>query len=219
MTSDERAEQERLRQELDREAIRVATLLHDELGQFLALAHLTLADIARSVPAPTRERVREVRRYLDHIEERLRESARGMWAPLVREVDVIDAIRLLAKGHERQLNVPVIVSASIDVCCPASVERLLYRFAHDALALLAGLAGPSHVALDVHRQMPGARAADAEVCCTITSEITAVVPFDEQGLIARLAPLRAPLAEVGGMLTVTCVGNILELRAAVPLAA
>jgi len=69
---------ERLHHRLERERRRIAGLLHADTGQFLALAHITLADIAVDVDPSVAARLLEVRRYLVAVEERLRQAAAGL---------------------------------------------------------------------------------------------------------------------------------------------
>jgi signal transduction histidine kinase len=68
---------ERNHRRLECERRRLAGLLHADTGQFLALAHMTLAEIALDVDPVVAERLREVRFYLNAVEERLRRAARG----------------------------------------------------------------------------------------------------------------------------------------------
>jgi PAS domain S-box-containing protein len=63
ITRRRRVEAMKLQRQLDREARRVGGLLHADAGQFLALAHMTLAEVSHKVDADVGERLREVRQY------------------------------------------------------------------------------------------------------------------------------------------------------------
>jgi PAS domain S-box-containing protein len=212
-----RAMQDRLQGELDREAVRVAAALHDELGQFLALAHMTLVDVSWRVPEAAAERLQDVRRYLDHIEERLRESAQGSKPRVVADLGVVDAIRLIAKAHERDHCVPVVVEAPANFRCPATVETLLYRVVHDALVEVATLPDVSRVSIAIAREVGGRRAGDHVLRCTIACERASIVkPADVERFTEGLWLLQTQLAAIGGSLTAAPVGKSTVLHVTMP---
>ena len=221
VTTRRRGGNERLHQQLEHEAIRVASLLHDEVGQFLALAHLTLADVAHRLPPEMSERLQEARRYLDHVEDRLREVARGVQPRVVADLGFIEAIRFLAKGSERRLGVPVTVTIPEDLRCPASIETLLYRVTQDTLLNVAYQEGVSAVNVVISRVVRGRRQADTTVACTITSDGArwALSTDPSLGPIGLTSVLRQVEA-VGGTLTIEAApGRGTEVRAVLPVAA
>jgi PAS domain S-box-containing protein len=80
ITARRRAQVSQLRHRLDYEGRCLATVLHADTGQFLALAHMTLAEIAAHVDPGVAEQLKQVRQYLDRVEERLRTATRGTQA-------------------------------------------------------------------------------------------------------------------------------------------
>lgn len=219
VTVERRAGRERLHEQLDTESMRVAGLLHDEVGQFLALAHLTLADVAHTLEPEGSERIQEARRYLDHVESRLREVARGVQPRLVADLGLIEAIRFLAQGSERRLGVPVKVSIPADLRCPASIETLLYRVTHDTLLDVACQEGVTAVSVVVTRAVRGRRQSDTTVHCAITSDGHRSPAFTDSPVTSiGLAGVLRQVEAVGGTLTVDATpGRGTEVRLALPV--
>lgn len=221
VTTERRAGSERLHKQLETEAMRVASQLHDEVGQFLALAHMTLADVGRTLPPDVNERLQEARRYLDHVENRLREVARGVQPRVVADLGLIEAIRFLAKGSEQRLGVPVTVTIPGDLQCPASIETLLYRVTQDTLLQVAYQEGVTGVSVVITRAVHGRRQSDMTVNCTITSDGAQwQIGSDDVPTPVGLTTLLQRVEAAGGTLTVEPKpGRGTEVRAVFPVAA
>lgn len=201
------------------ETMRVASLLYDEVGQFLALAHMTLADVSRSLPLDTSNRLHEARRYLDQVEERLREVARGVQPRLVADLGLVESIRFLAKGCERRLGVPVTVAAQADLQCPGSIETLLYRVTQDTLHIIAQRSDVTAVGVSITPAIGGRRQSDATLRCAITVATTSIEPGE--GVPTpdrRFASIARQVEAVGGTLQVLGVaGGGMQVLALLPL--
>lgn len=221
VTTERRAGSERFHKQLETESMRIASMLHDEVGQFLALAHLTLADVAHALQPEASERIQEARRYLDHVEARLREVARGVQPRMVADLGLIEAIRFLAKGGERRLGVPVRVTIPPDLQCPASIETLLYRLTQDALLHVAYQEGITGVSVVISRNVSGRRQSDTTVNCTITSDGARwEVASDGGDTPLGLAGVLRQIEAVGGTLTVEAKPGLgTEVRVVLPVAA
>ena len=200
---------------------RIAHLLHEEAGQFLALAHLTLAGLAEGLGPGETARVQEVRRYLDYVEELLRHGARGMQPPVLADLGLVDAIKFLAHECERRAGATIVVESSLDRSCPASIEVLLYRFVQEALLNLSRHARATWGRILLERRAAGRRTADATICCSIRDD---GVGFDVAALAGPakstlgLRVLQAQLEAVGGTLTVLSSPNQgTDVRATVPV--
>jgi PAS domain S-box-containing protein len=213
-----RAESARLLYDLDREASRIAGLLHDEAGQYLALAHMTLADVSRALPQAETTRLLEVRSFLDRVEERMREISRGIQPSVVSDLGLTDAVRFLANGCERRNRIPVTVESQIDIRCPASIQSLLYVLVRDALGNISQHARATHVEVLLTREARGRRAQDSTITCVVRDD---GVGFEASRLAAlaggSLKSLQCRFAAIGGALTVlSAPGAGTEVRATVP---
>src|SRR5260370_28234477 len=76
---------ERLNETLEAEVKRLAHALHDDAGQLLAAVHIKLEDISRTLPADLRERLQEVRRVLDQIEDQPRGLSHELGPPALAD--------------------------------------------------------------------------------------------------------------------------------------
>jgi PAS domain S-box-containing protein len=219
VTARYRSESARLLVQLEDEATRVAGLLHEGAGQFLALAHITLADVSRSLKAADAARVLEVRGYLDHIEQQLREVSRGIQPRVVSDLGLVEALRFVAAGYESRHGVTVTVDAALDVECPASIESLLYAFVRDTLVNVGTHAHATQVSIVLARPVNGRRAHDKTVSCTVRDN---GIGFDVSHL-ARLSggalkSLQIRFGAIGGTLAVVSTpGSGTEVCATVPV--
>jgi PAS domain S-box-containing protein len=222
VTDSRRGEAGRLYQQLEQAARQLAEV-HADTGQFLALAHMTLADVAQDVDASIAARLREVRHYLDQVEERLRRATRDSHPAIVSDLGLVDAVRFLADGWTRRGGVEVTVESSLTSSCPAAVEALLYEFVQDALAVLIRHTASRNVTVSLTRQVGGRRTGDETVSCIICGDSTApdppelmAAPENSVGLDA----IRQRVAAVGGVFDITALpGEITEIHAVVPLQA
>jgi len=205
--------------QLEREAMRVAALLHDEAGQFLALAHIALADLTRDLPVSERARVYEVRRYLDSVEHRLREVSQGIQPQTTSESGLMDAITFLASGCERRNSMPVTVDARLDIGCPAAVAAVLYAVVREALRNVTIHARAGHVHIELAHRVGGRRSYDNTITCSIRDDGDG---FDVGAATSRpgssLNRLRDRLNAFGGdLVIVSAPGQGTNITATVPV--
>src|SRR3954468_24627280 len=114
VTHTRREEAVRLHELIEEETSRVATFLHAETGQFLASAHLQLAEITRIGPSALRAQLDEVRHSLDRIEEQLRRVARGAQPRPIADLGLVDAIRFLGEACTARTGIQLRVESTLD---------------------------------------------------------------------------------------------------------
>ena len=117
----------RLNAALENEAARIASALHDEAGQFLTSAHITLADVARDLPDEARERVQQVRRHLDRAEEQLRRVSHELHPRMLDDLGLTEAVRFLAHSFGRRTGIAVETDMSVAEPRPHAAETVFYR--------------------------------------------------------------------------------------------
>ena len=202
----------RLNHQLETEATRIAGALHDEAGQFLTAVHITLADVARDVDAACRDRLNEVRRHLDLVEERLRRVSHEVHPRVVEDLGLAEAVAFFAESFTHRTGVRVSVDSSIVSRYPLAVETLLYRVVQEGLTNVSRHARASNTTVTLS-------AGEDSVQCSIEDD---GVGFDppaaegEGGLGLRL--MRDRLDAVGGTLILRSTpGKGTHLRASVPV--
>src|SRR5262249_40862929 len=124
---------QRLNETLEEEVKRLAHALHDDAGQLLAVAHLKLEDISRTLPADLRESLQEVRRVLDQIEDQLRGLSHELRPPALEDQGLVPALQNLAGAVSRRTGLSVTVEAAESTDLPPRVEAVLYRVVQEAL--------------------------------------------------------------------------------------
>jgi PAS domain S-box-containing protein len=205
----------RLNQQLEDESARIAGVLHDEAGQFLTAAHLQLADVARDVDQSTRERLKEVRRTLDQVEDQLRRLSHEIHPRVVEDLGLSEAVRFIAGAFTRRTEIPVIVQTSLERRYPRALETVLYRLVQEGLTNMGRHARPTAgwIALSTER--------DA-LQCSIRDDgngfdvMTMLGSRGDGGLGLRVVQDR--LEAIGGTLAIiSAPGQGTELRATVPL--
>jgi signal transduction histidine kinase len=122
-----------LNETLEAEIRRLAHTLHDDPGQLLAVAHIKLEDISRSLPADLRERLQEVRQVLDQIEDQLRGLAHELRPPGLEDQGLLPALQNLAGAVSKRTGRRVTVEAKELPRLPLGIEAVLYRVVQEAL--------------------------------------------------------------------------------------
>jgi PAS domain S-box-containing protein len=205
----------RLNQQLENEAARIAGVLHDEAGQFLTSAHLLLADIATELEPSVRDRLKDVRRTLDQVEEQLRRVSHEIHPRVVEDLGLNDAIRFVAGAFTRRTGIPITVHAELNGRYPRTIETVLYRLVQEGLTNMSRHARPTAgcIALSVEREV---------IRCSVRDDgrgfDAAAIMGSRGGCGLGLRLIQDRLEAVGGTLVVISAPDQgTELRAAVPL--
>jgi signal transduction histidine kinase len=122
-----------LNETLEAEIKRLAYALHDDAGQLLAVVHIKLEDIGRSLPADVRERLQEARQVLDLIEDQLRGMAHELRSPALEDQGLATALQSLGASVSRRTGLRVTVEAPELTRFPPGIEAVLYRVIQEAL--------------------------------------------------------------------------------------
>jgi PAS domain S-box-containing protein len=210
----------RLHAQLENEATRIAGVLHDEAGQFLTSAHITLADISRDVPPDIRERLQGVRRQLDQVEEQLRGLSHELRPRILDDLGLLGAIRFIAQAFARRTGIEAVVHADsfpTDAYCEGVVATALYRLVQEGLTNLGKHAHATAVSIVLIHE-PNA------VCCSIRDNGRG---FDVATVLARrgdsglgLRGIRDRLLAVGGTFDIiSALGQGTELTTRIQLEA
>lgn len=123
----------RLNETLEAEVKRLALALHDDAGQLLAAVHIKLDDIGRALPVDVRERLQDVRRVLDQIEDQLRSLSHELRPPALEDQGLVPALQSLAASISRRTGIRVTLESPEFARLPPKIEAVLYRVVQEAL--------------------------------------------------------------------------------------
>ena len=204
-----------LNERLEGEAKRIAHALHDEAGQPLATAYISLDELAPELPPRLRRRLLETRGILDRIGEELRRISHELRPTILDDLGLVPALEFLAEGVSRRGGFKVNVEGAIEGRLPPAVETALYRVVQEALTNVSRHSRARNVGLKLRRE-------GSEVVCTVRDDGVGFDPRKAQsegghtglGLIG----MKERLAAVGGSLTLsTLPGQGAALMFAIPL--
>ena len=165
----------RLNNQLEHEATRIAGALHDEAGQLLTTAHIALAEVARDLPTATRERLQDIRRHLNQVEEQFRQLSHELRPRILDDLGLVDALRFLGEGVARRTGMAVTVEASVEQRCEELVETTIYRLVQEALTNVTKHADATRATVTV-------RSGPRETCCSVRDD---GVGFDVASVFGR----------------------------------
>jgi len=205
----------RLNRSLELQAARIAGVLHDEAGQFLASAHMAIADISLDVPPAVQARLQEVRLHLFEVAEQLRRISNELHPGILDHLGLVEAVKSIARAFTRRTGIQLVVEAQVDEPCPATAGAIVYRFVQAALANIGEHAHAASASVSIARE--GSR-----LLCVICDDGAG---FDVDARLARtgnqsrgLMMIRDRLEAVGGTLAITSAPQQgTRLRALVPL--
>ena len=204
----------RLNNQLELESARIAGMLHDEAGQFLAAAHITIADVARDVPPAVQARLQQVRHDLDQVEAQLRRVSHELHPSILDDLGLLDAIKFVADTFARRAGIRMTIDADLDHPCTKPVATIVYRLVQEALTNIGKHSRATSATIALRREGP-------VLHCSIRDD---GVGFDREEVLARggrrgigLMLIEDRLAAVGGELqTVSAPGQGTELRMTIP---
>ena len=204
---------QRLNTQLEREAARVAGVLHDDAGQFLTAAHLTLSGVMRDVSPCVGEQLNEVRGYLMQLEERLRQLSHEIHPRVVLDLGLTEAVRFLCDSFSRRSGITVTVQSALAVRYAPSVETVLYRVVQEGLTNISKHARATAAMVTLAEQPPA-------IVCVVKDDGIGVEhdpAVDARGGLG-LRLMRDRVEAIGGTLSISAVRDRgTELRALVPV--
>jgi PAS domain S-box-containing protein len=207
----------RLNDRMEKEAERIAQVFHDEAGQLLTSAHITLAEVGRGLSPAIQERLEKVRQVLDEVEEELRHLIHEIRPRILDDLGLGAALEFLIEGVAKRTGMRVRMKVAVEGPLPAMVETAIYRFVQEALTNAAKHARASEVTLLLERRSD-------RIHCTVRDDgIGFEVPQDltrsgDAGL--GLPGIQDRVEALGGTLEInSSPGQGAELVAAIPLEA
>jgi signal transduction histidine kinase len=118
---------------LEREAKRIARLLHDGAGQLLFALQLSLADLNRQLPAHLGPLLDEIRSLTLQLDEQLHQHSRELYPVVLEDLGLVPALRQLLESLDKRSNILVEFKCTTRSRPPAHVEVCVYRCVQEAL--------------------------------------------------------------------------------------
>jgi PAS domain S-box-containing protein len=132
-------------------AKRIAHALHDEAGQVLASVYLAVAEVARDLPSPARERLGRIWQLLDQVDGHLRRLSHELRPTILDDLGLLPAIEFLAEGVSKRTGLAISVKGSTEGRLSPVSETSLYRTVQEALTNVVRHARASQVVIQLHR--------------------------------------------------------------------
>ncbi len=206
---------EDLNEKLEEMARRIASALHDEAGQLMAMVHMDLHGAADELPASARRRLQKVRRHLTELEQNLRRISHEIRPRMLDDLGVLPALRFLAKGISQRSGVPVKVEGTQGKRFPPRIETSIYRIVQEALVNLSRHANATQASVLIKNS-------DGRVTCAVRDN---GVGFDLKAVFADtghsglgLLGIQERVAALGGCFKVnSSPGGGTELVVDIPL--
>jgi signal transduction histidine kinase len=142
----------RMNDTLEAETRRIAHEIHNEAGQLLTVAQLTLADVAREMTPAAQESLQEVSCVLDEIAEELRRLAHEMRPIILDNLGLVPALEVLAEGVTKRTALTIRVEGAEDERLPSIIETALYRIVQEAITNVVKHARAQGVVIRVDRE-------------------------------------------------------------------
>jgi signal transduction histidine kinase len=193
-----------LNETLEEEIKRIAYAVHDEAGQLLVAAHLALADFARELLEPQKERVERIEELLNQVEKQLRRYSHELRPTVLDDLGWIPAIRFLAEGVSKRANLRIEIKTTIAGRLPGPMEIALYRIVQEALTNAAKHSKASRVWIRIGRK-------NGTFCCSIEDNGVGfdvrAVQSDAKRRGLGLIGMRERLNAIGGALSIDSAGG------------
>jgi signal transduction histidine kinase len=193
-----------LNETLEEEIKRIAYAVHDEAGQLLVAAHLALADFARELLEPQKERVAGIEELLNQVERQLRRYSHELRPTVLDDLGWIPAIRFLAEGVSKRANLSIEIKTTVAGRLPGPMEIALYRTVQEALTNAAKHSKANRVWIRIGRKK-------GTFCCSIEDD---GVGFDVRAVQSDgkrrglgLIGMRERLNAIGGALSIDSAGG------------
>jgi PAS domain S-box-containing protein len=201
-----------------RERARIATDLHDDIGQILAMAHLKLGELGASRTEAERARLHEeLRGLLGHATRATRTATFDLRSPLPRQLGLKAAIEALGERIGRACNLCVHVDGEAPAVPPPEPElSIVFRVVRELLLNIQKHAQAQHVHITL-------RSADDQLMIRVADDGVGFDPpqlphdFSPEGGFGLLSA-EAQMEAMGGRLSIeSAPGRGTDAMLALPL--
>jgi signal transduction histidine kinase len=205
----------RLNETLEEQVRRIAHALHDDAGQLMVAAHMSLDDTVKDLAPPIQERLREVKIYLTRVDERIRDLSHELRPAMLDHLGLVAAVEFLAASVAQRAGLRITVRSSLRHRLPPQLSIAFYRVVQEALTNIRRHARASSVQIRFRNHGPS-------VSCVIKDN---GIGFDPGNLATPTSPglgllgIQERLNALGGKLAIQSApgqGTVLEFTAPMP---
>lgn len=205
----------RLNETLEQEIQRIAHAVHDEAGQLLVAARLTMSGVARDLSPSAQGRLQEVGMILDQVEKQLRRLSHELRPTILDDLGLVPALQSLTEGVSKRTELSIRLNSSLQGRCAPNVETVLYRVIQEALTNVTKHARAENVEIQLSNVAKSLH-------CLVHDD---GVGFDAPSVLSSkerrglgLVGIRERLMAVGGTLQIdSAVGRGTELLVKIPV--
>jgi signal transduction histidine kinase len=175
---------------------RLAGELHDEAGQMLVAAHLSLRELAQELDPRAQQSLERVHEQLRKAESELRRIAHEMRPSMLDDLGLIPALMFLAKGFSARHGLTARIAGELPDRLPREVETALYRITQEALTNAARHARAREVIVTLEQAPHWLRLSIADDGCGFDSwrlPAAGTAGLGLRGIRERLIPLNGTL--------------------------
>jgi chemotaxis family two-component system sensor kinase Cph1 len=205
----------KLNETLEEQVRRIAHALHDDAGQLMVAAHMSLDDAIKDLEPPIQERLREVKILLTRVDERIRDLSHELRPSMLDHLGLVSAVEFLAASVAQRAGLRITVRSSLRDRLPPQISITFYRIIQEALTNIRRHARASSVQIRFRNQ-------GAYISCVVKDN---GIGFDTENLIKSTSPglgllgIQERLNALGGKLNIQSApgqGTALEFTAPVP---
>ncbi len=142
---------------LEAQLKRIASALHDDAGQLVALIQIRLAEALSQVPEHCASSFAEVHELLGQLETQLRHFSHELRPTILDDCGLVPAIELLIEGFSRRTGIRVGFTSSLESRVDSAAEVALYRAVQEALINAGRYSGATLVRICVRTAGPWVR--------------------------------------------------------------
>jgi signal transduction histidine kinase len=202
-----------LNETLEREARRMAQVLHDDAGQLLTAVHIKLDQVTRKLAPRHADRLQGIKGLIEQVEEQLRRLSHELRPTILDDLGLQPAIEFLAQGVARRAGICIRVEGSTAGRLPAVIGTALYRIVQEALTNIARHARARHACIRLWR--------DECIHCAVRDDGIGfdIAELENGGKCGfGLVGMQERLEVLGGRLLIaSSPGHGTELRVSIPL--
>lgn len=200
----------------DEERRRLSRDLHDNVGQSLAAAKMSVAHLAQRVESRTPEAFAQLNGILEACLQETRTLSYLLHPPVLDEIGLLSGVRWYAEGFANRSGIRVNVMAPMDAArLPVPVETALFRILQESLANVHRHAKTESV--DICLELDGVDAVMEvrDYGEGIAAELMERFPATGEGM--GLTGIRERVGELGGKVEIERANPGTRLRARIPV--
>jgi signal transduction histidine kinase len=204
----------KLNKTLEEEVRRIALALHDDAGQLMVAAHLSLDEVSRDLPPATQARLKKVKELLIKVDDRIRHLSHELHPAMLEHLGLIPALEFLAENVAKRTGLRITIKSTLHHHLPPALATIFYRIVQESLTNVQRHACASTVAIRIRKE------GDILRCAVIDNGIgftpSQIMRSGPQGL--GLLGIQERLNSVGGQLHIqSAKGHGTKLEFSAPL--